>query len=291
MAYFLFVDESGSDRKCSPYEVLAGIAIRDSDLWSFISELHNAELRNFGRRYSDGIAECKGTKLLKSKVFIHAALNVPLKPEEIVPLAKDALDNGPQAKVGHFRALALAKLAYVRDVLGLCARYRCRAFASIVETDADQTATDGLRKDYAYLFERFFYYLEDRQTNEQGLIIFDELEKTRSHLLVDQAHKYFKESAVGRYRSGLIIPEPFFVHSELTTGIQVADIIAYIISWGFRTAQMTKPARPELEEFAGSVAQLRYRATRERHNNPDFFIWSFAHIWDLRTRQEKGYIE
>ncbi len=29
----LVIDESGHDRKASPYEVLAGIAIRVSDLW------------------------------------------------------------------------------------------------------------------------------------------------------------------------------------------------------------------------------------------------------------------
>lgn len=62
----------------------------------------------------------------------------------------------------------------------------CRTFASIVETDACPTATGGLRKDYAYLFERFFYFLEDNNSREQGIVVFDELEKSQSHLLIDQ---------------------------------------------------------------------------------------------------------
>jgi hypothetical protein len=33
--------------------------------------------------------------------------------------------------------------------------------AIIVETDAKPTLSDGLRKDYGYLFKRFFYFLED----------------------------------------------------------------------------------------------------------------------------------
>ena len=32
----------------------------------------------------------------------------------------------------------------------------------------------GLRKDYAYLFERFFYFLEDNAAREQGIVVFDE---------------------------------------------------------------------------------------------------------------------
>ena len=95
------------------------------------------------------------------------------------------------------------------------------------------------------------------------------------------------ETAVGRHRSRSIVPEPFFVHSDLTTGVQIADLIAYVISWGFRTAQMTKPARGELAGYARQVARLRYRTTRNRMGNPNFEIWSFAHITDLRTRSER----
>jgi Protein of unknown function (DUF3800) len=58
-----------------------------------------------------------------------------------------------------------------------------------------------------------------------------------------QAHRYFKDTAIGRSRASLIVPEPFFVHSDLTTGIQIADLVAYCISWGFRTARMSKPRR------------------------------------------------
>ncbi|MGC8475353.1 MAG: hypothetical protein ACP5NP_03270 [Acetobacteraceae bacterium] len=36
----LFIDETGHDRKASPYEVLAGIAVRDRDLWPMIGSVH-----------------------------------------------------------------------------------------------------------------------------------------------------------------------------------------------------------------------------------------------------------
>ena len=59
MAYFLFVDESGHDRRESPYEVLAGVAVRDADLWKLIVALRGAEERCFGTRYTAGTAEAK----------------------------------------------------------------------------------------------------------------------------------------------------------------------------------------------------------------------------------------
>ena len=92
---------------------------------------------------------------------------------------------------------------------------------------------------------------------------------------------------MGRLRASRIIPEPFFVHSDLTTGVQIADLFAYVISWGFRMPRMTKPAREELAPFAKQIARLRYRAVRERFGNPEFEIWSFALIADLRTQAER----
>ena len=287
MAWFLFIDESGHDRRASPYEVLAGIAIHEQTLREVVDRLHEAEIHTFGRRYSGGNRELKGSKLLKRKVFRHRDLTADVDETDIPALARAALDGGAGADFPMLKALALAKLAYVASVFDICKRLGCRAFASIVETDAHPTGGDGLRKDYAYLFERFFYFLEDRDEDEQGVVVFDELEKSQSHLLIDQMHRYFAETAVGRRRASRIIPEPFFVHSDLTTGIQIADLVAYVISWGFRMPRMTKPGRAELADLADQVARLRYRAVRERHGNPQFVIWSFALIADLRTLAER----
>ncbi len=148
------------------------------------------------------------------------------------------------------------------------------------------TEAGGLRKDYAYLFQRFFYFLQDIG-DEQGIVVFDELEKSQSHLLIDQMRRYFGETAVGRSRATRIISEPFFVHSDLTTGVQIADLVAYVISWGFRLGQMAKPARLELSGLADQIAGLRHLAVRDLNGNPNFQVWSFAHITNLRTLPER----
>jgi hypothetical protein len=99
---------------------------------------------------------------------------------------------------------------------------------------------------------------------------------------------YFKRTVRGRQRAGRILPEPFFVHSELTTGVQIADLIAYIVSWGWRLPVMDKPVRADLAGYVSQVSQLRYRAVREVEGNPQFSIWSFAFITDLRSQLERG---
>jgi hypothetical protein len=289
MAYFLFIDESGQDRRESPCEVLAGVAVRDQDLWNLIQALRDAELRHFVVRYTADRGELKAKRLLKAKTFRLAAQLPPIDPDERRELAAQCLANGATAGRRQLTALAQAKLAYVEEALEICARFRCRAFASVIPADAPRPAgAEFLRKDYAYLFERYFYFLEDTDREALGLVVFDELERVQSHLLVEQMSHYFQATWKGRTRASQIIPEPFFVHSELTTGVQLADLVAYILSWGWRLNGMREPAREELAGMVDRVCQLRYRAVREKRGNPQFVIWSFALINDLRAREALG---
>ena len=288
MSYFLFVDESGQDQKESPYEVLAGVAIEDRDLWNLVAALHATEEQHFGGRYSQGIRELKGANLLTRKSFRLAAQSPPIPQPERSRLARACLDSGALANREQLTALGQAKLSFVREVLVVASRYRCKCFASITDQAAPRPTANYLRKDYAYLFERFFYFLEDEGSSPSGIVVFDELEKTSSHILLDQMHRYFRDTAKGRHRSSLIIPEPFFVHSDLTTGIQLADLAAYIISWGVRLGGMARPARPELQEYGDLLCQMRYSSIRDVGDNPHFKIWSFVILDDLRARIEQG---
>jgi hypothetical protein len=286
MAYFLFIDESGQDHKVSPYEVLAGFAVEDQDLWNLIVAIQYLEERIFSRRYSSNRAELKGKKLLKKKVFRQAAQLPRLLDEERRQLAGSCLENGSTAGKREITALAQAKIAYVNEVFDICARFRCKVFASIVTRNAPAPVeSNHLRKDYSYLFQRFFYFLEDTSPLSSGIVVFDELEKSRSHILVDQMDSYFQRTAKGRQMSGQIIPEPFFVHSDLTTGIQIADLVAYVVSWGFRRIPgMNEPARAELRSIVARICRLRHRTVRQIAENQTVETWSFKLIPDLRTK-------
>ena len=286
MAHLLFVDESGHDRKKSPYEVLAGVAVEDRDLWNLIQSLKDSELKHFGRPYRGPDRELKATRLLKTKTFRLAAQLAPMEAAERAVLAERCLDSGASAGMRELTALAQAKIAYVADALATCIRFRCRAFASIVSVDSPvPDPGEQLRKDYSYLFERFYYYLEDLGPDAPGLVVFDELDKTKSHLLVDQMDFYFQHTRKGRGRAGRIIPEPFFVHSDLTTGIQLADFVAYLVSWGFRNDVLQAPRRAELAPLVRLVEEMWYRSARTKAR--PFRVWSYTYIPDLRARSER----
>ena len=79
------------------------------------------------------------------------------------------------------------------------------------------------------------------------------------------------------------------MHSELTTAIQIADLVAYIIAWGIRFGPMEGGRREELAFLGELVRELRYRV--KRPEQPDFPIWSFTLIEDLRPREEKEVLE
>lgn len=285
MAYFLFIDESGHDRQEAPYEVLAGVAVEDRNLWNLIQAVRDAEFKFFGMRYSEGSRELKGKKILKRKTFRHAGQLPLFDFEERTELAKELLLEPENPTKKGLAALAQAKIDFVKHILELCARYDCRAFASIVNKNSTVPQSGNyLRKDYAYLFERYFYFLQDMGRNINGSIVFDELEKSQSHILLEQMHEYFLNTGKGRRRAGRIIPEPFFVHSDLSTGIQIADLIGYITNWGIRlNASMTEPVRDELEDLANAVFDLETSHIRKVNGNPDFKIWSFAYIETLEV--------
>lgn len=289
MAYLLFIDESGHDHGAAPYEVLAGVAVEDRELWQLILALRDAEVWAFGRRVTQGSLELKGKALLKRKTFRLADQMPAFDEDERRTLASACIEKS-QAGLAVTRpeltALGQAKLAFCERLLETCNLHHVRAFASIIDPSAARPAGDFLRKDYAYLFERFFYFLDARPDQPQGVVVFDELEKSRCHLLIDQMGHYFHQTATGRWRASRVIPEPFFVHSDLTSLIQVADLVAYIISWGVRFGDLDRPARSELARLGQMVCRLRHRATRERDGEP-FYVWSFAAIHDLRPRDER----
>jgi hypothetical protein len=289
MSYLLFVDESGGDGS-SPYEALAGVAVEDRDLWNVIQQIYALEFEFFGQRISTGRLELKGKKLLKNKVFRHAGQLDVFPDDTRRELANTCLSKGEPhvaPTCAELTALGQAKIAFVSRILELCAQYRIHAFASIVPTTARRPEPGSyLRKDYVYLFERYFYFLEDKDSI--GSIIFDEFEKSRCHILCGQMEAYFLNTAKGRIRSARVIPEPLFVHSDLTTAIQLADLVAYIISWGIRLPQMTEPARPHLADLGEKVLDLRYKAKRQVGDKDDFLIWSFAYIDDLFPREREA---
>lgn len=290
MAYLLFVDSSGQDRRESPFEVLAGIALRDADVWPLVRDLGELEEHHFGLRWLERPSDWKARELLKRKTFRLARGSAPLTVAERRELARSCLEHGAAASPEALAALAQAKIAFVEDALRALSRSRGRVFATMVPRDAPRSTLAGFRKDYAYLFERFSYFLEDQGAEERGMVVFDGMDRSRGDQLIDEMRRCFGETRKGQRRAERIIPEPLFANGELTAVLQLVDVAAYIVNWGLRFGPMDQETREELEPFSQAVRDLRYRARREVDGNRDFGVWSITVVSDLRTREEREQI-
>lgn len=141
---------------------------------------------------------------------------------------------------------------------------------------------DEMRKDYAFFLERYYHFLNQTPGDPMGFLVFDELDKTASHVLLGQISRYFLKTRNGRTRARLIVPEPMFVHSDLTSLVQLADLVAYIISWGLRLNRMPRSMRPELEPLVEIVKRMRYRYMTEGGHT----VWGIKEITDLRPNEQ-----
>lgn len=289
-----FVDESGIDLKKAPCLVLAGVAIREKDIWPMTQAVDSlrAEVLRFPveRPY-----EVKGSKLLKRRVYMHASWTDPLSTADRNAAIERLLiknEEGINAGREELAALAQAKLLFVERALGIAADFGMAVFATIVPRDAPQQKDRSfLRKDFAYLFQRIHCHTCDQADHDHGVLIFDEQDPALSQRLLDQIHKYFRETDRGQQRAERMIPMPFFVHSDLTPAIQIADLVAYIINWGLRKQRMAQPAREELKQLADRVFQLQYQGRevmlKRRIGRRGKRIYGIAYIPDLRPRNER----
>jgi len=295
----LFIDESGHDRRDMPCEVLAGVTISEQDLWNLIRAIRSAEKEHFGDYFRNlRGAEPKAKTLLKRKRFRMAQRPIDVPADEIRELAHSALAKGKaareqgRAESGATRlelvAYSRAVLDFVHEVLNIAARHGATVFAAVVDRNALRPGPGLLRKDYVYLFERYFYYLETRRPDERGLVVFDELDKAQSHILIQQMAQYFLGTDTGRYRSSRIVPEPFFVHSELTTGVFLADLAAYILGWAWCLRGTRQPCRPELRPYVVKLLQMEFRGDKPRRDGQGVYkLRGIVGIDDLRGKFDK----
>jgi len=285
----LFVDESGHDHHDMPCEVLAGVAVSEDNLWNLVKAVRSAERDHFGDYLRNmRQTEMKAKKLLKRKRFNSANRAVAIPAEELPQLANGALAHGATANERELVAYSRQVLAFVHEVLDIAARHSVQIIASVVDIHAPRPPGDSLRKDYVYLFERYFYLLEALPPRERGLVVFDEMDKSESHILIQQMAQYFLGTQTGRYRSSRVIPEPFFVHSDLTTGVFLADLTAYILGWGWRLGSMPQAARSELKPYSDKLHEMQFHGERPGYaGNATVRLHGIRYMDDLRGKLDK----
>ena len=141
----------------------------------------------------------------------------------------------------------------------------------------------ALRKDQVFLFERFFYLLEQEQ--QHGMIVMDQVEKSVDRKFVRRLETYFTRTATGRYRTAWIVPSPFFVASDMAYPIQAADLCIYCLNWGFRLPSlgMSAETRREIaDEFGPWLSRLQFRGQGYREGET-FHTYGIVFVPDPYT--------
>lgn len=292
----LFLDESGPGARETPYEVYGGVAVPERSLWPFCVRVDELERTCFGGALSELHPghELKASTLLSRKVYRHARRQAPLTRAIRAELARAAIRAGVTggAPTGHqLTALAQAKIAYVEGLLEACRDAGAKVFACVVPRGAPRSAeTEALRRDIAFLLERYYYYLRDLEdcgSPAMGLLVADEVERAQCRRMLGRLARYFTRTRNGRERSERIIPQPFYVRSDLTTGIHAADVIAYILNWAYRFGPMDAPTRTELEPLARRIRQWLMYTTRRSDGEVVRDVYSVTYVADLRCRDER----
>lgn len=267
MSYLLFMDESGHDHNSMPYEVRGGVALPVANIWPFVRALQKLELECFGAKLSLYKKELKGSTLLNRKRFKFAFQDAQMTEEERRKHARGFLTKGLEKQTpvrDEFTAYGQACLLFAEGVFQLLEENDAELFAGAIPrgTHRNQISNTGdlLRKDHVFLFERFFYLLEQKQ--KHGIIVMDEVEKSADRKFVRMMEAYFTKTKTGRYRSTRVVPVPLFVASDMSYAVQAADLCIYAVNWGFRVPAcgMNNQRRDEIADLAGNwLSRLQFK--------------------------------
>ncbi|MCC6579348.1 MAG: DUF3800 domain-containing protein [Phycisphaeraceae bacterium] len=253
MSWLLFLDESGHDHRTMPYEIHGGIALDVSRLWPFTNAVRNLEQSTFGTYLHEFGSELKGCKLLEKNRFLWAQQGDKM---DVATRRKHALNFLNASKQGRtprrheFTAYGQACLDFAEGVIQLLRDNQANLFVAMIPrlSRPSSQPNELLRKDLVFLLERYFYFLESKQTS--GLLVMDGSEKHSDRKLVKRMERYFTQTLVGKQRTQWIVPVPLFVESDMSYGVQAADLCIYCLNWGWRgQSGMAEAKRQEIEPF------------------------------------------
>jgi hypothetical protein len=279
MSWFLFIDEPGDHQLTSPYGLLSGIAVEDQQVWTLARKLRDAQEQYFGAQLitADGsylTAETMlgeevggiGTELVE---FRNLMTRSPLAATRLFE-SEDAADTG---------AIAEAMVDYCDFALGLAKDFGAAAFAMFFPVDAItvQLGTQ-LRKDYAFLFERYYHYVSTAKNPSIGILVMPRNAREQTYVSHQAMIDYATKTTNGRIRSQIIVPNPLYVDGYLSIVHQLVDIFSHVSRWSVRLQNMSADSRSDMSSLAARCMDLRFSYKSENGKKD----WSFKYIDELR---------
>jgi hypothetical protein len=254
-------------------------------LWPFVQAIRTLETSCFGDALHRYGTEIKGHKLLDKDRFKWAAQDPPLddvaRRKHALAFLNKGVEKKPPTRL-EFTAFGQACLTMARGIFELLRTHAGTLFAAAIPRRVRKPATfeaeEYLRKDQVFLLERFFYFLEAKQ--ETGLLVMDQTDQKLDREFVRRLERYFTASNTGRYRSARIVPSPFFVSSEMTYPVQVADVCIYCLNHAFRIPSrgMDAPVRRDIETESRSwLFALQFEGEGYREGNV-FHVYGITYV-------------
>ncbi len=267
MSHLLFMDESGHDGR-GPYEVRGGVALPSDRVWKFTRRMRGLESRCFGDLLRNHGSELHGIKLMERRRLRLARSRPNFPDDERQALCRTYLGQGRNGQAPTLEmaiAYGQAGVLFVGKLLDLIKNHRGRVFASIVPSGqaapVRSVPQTFVRRDVCLLFERFYYFLEEMESD--GILVLDETDRTDDKRFLSRLERYFSRHEVGKTHANLIIPTPLFTASEMSYPIQAADIVIYLIANGLRLPAMSVSARDDLKRsWIEKVQGLQYETAR-----------------------------
>ncbi|MDO8750190.1 MAG: DUF3800 domain-containing protein [Dehalococcoidia bacterium] len=192
---FAFVDESGHPhpKDSSTRPVLAAACFDARDLRALNTELFHLKRQLLGKEQFE--VEAKANQLLTRSTFRN-------RPE---------------------------KREFVEAFFDMCRNFPFKLFAVVMERPLTPPPIDRdiLPMPFRYILYRVNRYVELEEPDDLGVVLFDG-DGTQFNRLSERASNWLFKSQGGQSLSHLA-ESPFFVNSEFTPGIQIADMAAGVI--------------------------------------------------------------
>ena len=94
------------------------------------------------------------------------------------------------------------------------------------------------KKAYELVLERIQHYMREYHQKHQALIVMDDTSKQLNRA-VAMKHAFFQRAGNQNMTFPAIVEYPFFTRSELSNGVQLADLLAYNVYRAFRNEDLT----------------------------------------------------
>ena len=188
----VFIDESGMPypKDSTINPVLCGVCIEESDIKEVSRKIYRLKMNIFGKD-----TEIKSTSLIRRRI-----------------IEKNMTNNKK----------------FVDEFVKTACSFNINVFAIIMnKPDSPYTPSEKMiPKHYKYLISRIEHFCE-KHDNKKAILVFDEV-PGKDIIIAKFITNFLFKSRIGK-KFNRILEMPFFVSSEVTPAIQIADIFAGII--------------------------------------------------------------